>query len=108
MFDQNPSGGDHASKGDQVLIVVSTGKPKVEVPDVRQKSLTDAVQALTEAGLKYHAVEVPSSLDPGTVTAQFTYRTLGPWKVLDQAVLPVDGHPESDLRVAVLDPRLER
>jgi len=50
------------------------------------------------------AVETPA----GTVTAQFTYRTLGPWKVLDQAVLSVDGHPESDLRVAVLVPRLER
>ena len=50
------------------------------------------------------AVETPA----GTVTARFTYRTLGPWKVLDQAVLSVDGHPESDLRVAVLDPRLER
>lgn len=50
------------------------------------------------------AVETPA----GTVTARLTYRTLGPWKVLDQAVLTVDGHPESDLRVAVLDPRLER
>ncbi len=50
------------------------------------------------------AVETPA----GTVTAQFTYRTLGPWKVLDQAVLSVDGHPESNLRVAVLDPRLVR
>src|SRR5256712_13688372 len=50
------------------------------------------------------AVETPA----GTVTAQFTYRTLGPWKVLDQAVLSVDGHPESNLRVAVLDPRLLR
>ena len=50
------------------------------------------------------AVETPA----GTVTAQFTYRALGPWRVLDQAVLSVGGHPESDLRVAVLDPRLVR
>jgi serine/threonine-protein kinase len=32
--------------------------------------LTEAVQALTAAGLRYHAVEVSSSLEPGTVTAQ--------------------------------------
>jgi hypothetical protein len=50
------------------------------------------------------AIETPA----GTVNAQLTYRTLGPWRVLDQAVLSVDGNPESDLRVAVLDPRLER
>jgi len=50
------------------------------------------------------AIETPA----GTVNARFTYRTLGPWRVLDQAVLSVDANPESDLRVAVLDPRLER
>jgi len=70
VFDQNPAGGDHASKGDTVLITVSTGKPKVEVPEVRRLSLTDAVAKLTEAGLKYHTVQVPSDLSPGTVTAQ--------------------------------------
>ena len=35
VFDQNPPAGDHANKGDQVVITVSTGKPKVEVPTVK-------------------------------------------------------------------------
>ena len=70
VFDQNPNGGDHAGKGDQVVIYVSTGKPKVEVPDVRQDSLTDAVKALTQLGLNYKEYDVPSSLAPGTVTGQ--------------------------------------
>jgi eukaryotic-like serine/threonine-protein kinase len=71
VFDQDPPGANQAQKGDQVLITVSTGKPKVEVPDVRQKTLTDAVAALATAGLKPHSYEVNSSLEPGTVTAQY-------------------------------------
>ncbi len=70
VFDQNPAGGDHASKGDQVLLTVSTGKPKVEVPAVKGDMLADAVRALTQAGLNYNEHEVPSSLAPGTVTGQ--------------------------------------
>src|SRR4029077_13801804 len=35
VFDQNPAGGDQIKKGDDVVLTVSTGKPKVEVPDVR-------------------------------------------------------------------------
>jgi hypothetical protein len=50
------------------------------------------------------AVETPA----GTVTARFTYRTLGPWKVLDHAVLSVGGGSDADLRIALLDPRIER
>jgi hypothetical protein len=44
----------------------------------------------------------------GTITAQLTYRTLGPWRVLDHAVLSAGGSPSTDLRVALLDARLER
>ncbi|HEX3454764.1 MAG TPA: PASTA domain-containing protein, partial [Gaiellaceae bacterium] len=70
VFDQNPSGGDQVKKGDDVVLTVSTGKPKVEVPDVRKDSLADAVHALTAAGLDYKEFDVNSSQPPGTVTGQ--------------------------------------
>jgi len=70
VFDQNPQGGDHAGKGDQVILTVSTGKQKVEVPDVRKDSLGDAIRTLTQAGLNPKEYEVPSSQTPGTVTGQ--------------------------------------
>jgi serine/threonine-protein kinase len=70
VFDQNPSGGDQVKKGDDVVLTVSTGKPKVEVPDVRKDSLADAVHALTAAGLNYKEFDVNSSQPPGTVTGQ--------------------------------------
>jgi beta-lactam-binding protein with PASTA domain len=70
VFDQNPPAGDRIHKGDQVVITVSTGKPKVQVPEVRKDTLTDAVRALTQAGLNYKEYDVPSSQAPGTVTGQ--------------------------------------
>jgi eukaryotic-like serine/threonine-protein kinase len=70
VFDQNPSGGDQVKKGDDVVLTVSTGKPKVEVPDVRKDSLADAVHTLTAAGLNYKEFDVTSSEAPGTVTGQ--------------------------------------
>jgi serine/threonine-protein kinase len=70
VYDQNPQAGDHAKKGDSVLIVVSKGKVKVEVPDVRKNSLEDAVRTLAESGLKSKEYEVTSSEPSGTVTGQ--------------------------------------
>jgi serine/threonine-protein kinase len=70
VISQNPSGGDQIKKGDEVVLTVSTGKPKVEVPDVRKDSLADAVHALTAAGLNYKEFDVNSSQAPGTVTGQ--------------------------------------
>ncbi len=70
VISQNPSGGDQIKKGDEVVLTVSTGKPKVEVPDVRKDTLADAVHALTVAGLEYKAFNVTSSQTPGTITGQ--------------------------------------
>jgi serine/threonine-protein kinase len=70
VFDQNPEGGNHANKGDQVVLTVSLGKPKVEVPDVRKQSVQDAVGELTKRGLNPKEYEVTSSQQPGTVTGQ--------------------------------------
>jgi serine/threonine-protein kinase len=50
VYDQNPDPGTHVSKHTVVTVFVSTGKPKVTVPDVRHKSVDDAVAILAELG----------------------------------------------------------
>jgi beta-lactam-binding protein with PASTA domain/predicted Ser/Thr protein kinase len=71
VFDQRPEAGVRKDKGTFVDIFVSTGPPKVEVPNVVGRSRDDAVGTLTEAGLKPNVFEVFSAEDPGTVVAQF-------------------------------------
>jgi beta-lactam-binding protein with PASTA domain/predicted Ser/Thr protein kinase len=71
VYDQNPDPGDRADKGNTVTILVSTGKPKVAVPDVVGDQATDAVAALTEQGLKANIVRINSDEESGTVTGQF-------------------------------------
>ena len=52
VFEQSPDGGVRVDKGGVVDIRVSTGPPRVEVPDVVGRSRDDAIAALTEAKLK--------------------------------------------------------
>jgi serine/threonine-protein kinase len=70
VFEQSPIEGTSLAKGGIVTIKVSTGKKTVSVPDVVGKQLTDAVAALTRAGLNAKSVGVPSDKPSGTVTAQ--------------------------------------
>jgi len=70
VFGQDPSPGASLDKGGTVQIVVSKGKAKVEVPNVKGDNVTDAVAALTQKGLSYKQYPVPSSSAPGTVTGQ--------------------------------------
>jgi beta-lactam-binding protein with PASTA domain len=70
VYQQDPAPGNRIDKGNTVTIFVSTGKPKVVVPDVHGKSSVDAVQALASAGLKTKVATVPSNAPPDTVTAQ--------------------------------------
>jgi serine/threonine-protein kinase len=70
VFGQDPSPGASLDKGGTVMIVVSKGKTKVEVPKVVGDNVTDAVAALTAKGLTYKQYQVPSSQAPGTVTGQ--------------------------------------
>jgi eukaryotic-like serine/threonine-protein kinase len=70
VYEQNPSPGTKLSKGSLVTILVSTGAPEVRVPSVVGFQLTDAVEALTKAGLDVNSVEVNSDKPSGTVTAQ--------------------------------------
>jgi eukaryotic-like serine/threonine-protein kinase len=70
VFDQSPDGGVRVDKGGVVDISVSTGPPRVEVPDVTGESRDDAIAALTEAKLKPKVREVFNKAEPGTVIAQ--------------------------------------
>src|SRR4029077_545789 len=51
VIDENPGGGSKVGKGSTITLRVSTGKPKVPVPDVRGRSVTDAITALASIGL---------------------------------------------------------
>ena len=71
VFEQRPDGGVRVDKGGVVVISVSTGPPRVEVPDVKGDSREEAVAALTEAKLKYKIRDVFSKEEENTVIAQF-------------------------------------
>jgi serine/threonine-protein kinase len=73
VIDQSPNPGTNVAKNTAVDLNVSTGKPKVAVPDVVGKTRDQAVSALTAAGLKYKVVSVHSSKTPDTVTGQFPH-----------------------------------
>ena len=70
VIEQDPLAGEPRPKGSTVTIWVSTGKPKVIVPDVVQHSLTDAIATLTRLGLEPVTFEVNSNEPPQTITAQ--------------------------------------
>ncbi len=70
VISQDPDPGDPLEKGRFVRLVVSLGRPRVEVPSVKGRQLTDAVAAVAALGLTPKTVPVPSELPQGTVTAQ--------------------------------------
>ena len=70
VFDQDPAAGERVDKDTTVVILVSSGKAKTTVPDVRGKTRDDAVATLTAAQLKVNVVEVYSDQEPGIVTGQ--------------------------------------
>ncbi|MDF2751583.1 MAG: serine/threonine protein kinase [Gaiellaceae bacterium] len=66
---QDPEPPQRADRGTFVTIIVSSGKPKVTVPDVVGDDRDDAVVELRDAGLTPNVVEVNSPEDPGRVLA---------------------------------------
>lgn len=67
---QTPKDGKMA-ENDTVTVVVSTGAPKVEVPDVTEKSEQNARKILEEKGFSVKVVATESSTaEPGTVLDQ--------------------------------------
>jgi eukaryotic-like serine/threonine-protein kinase len=67
---ENPGGGSKVGKGSTVNLVVSSGKPRVQVPNVVGQSVTAAVTALAEKGLSPKITHVFSGEPPDTVTGQ--------------------------------------
>ncbi|MFI5630452.1 Stk1 family PASTA domain-containing Ser/Thr kinase [Streptomyces sp. NPDC051664] len=68
---QTPKDGRQMRENETVTVVVSTGAPKVEVPDVTEKSEESARKNLEEKGFKVTVVASESSdAQPGTVLDQ--------------------------------------
>src|SRR3954471_3580038 len=65
-----PPSGTKIGKGSTVTLTVSTGKPKVRVPDVVGQSLDSALSALAGQGLQPKINRIYSDKQPDTVTAQ--------------------------------------
>ncbi len=70
VIEQDPKAGERIDRGNAVTLIVSEGKKKTPVPEVRGQGRDDAVQAIADAGLKARVVEVNSDKLEGTVTAQ--------------------------------------
>jgi serine/threonine-protein kinase len=70
VFKQDPKPGSKVDKGGTVTIWVSTGPPKVTVPDVKGDSWTQAQQILKNKGLEPRKFSVPGDTkDQVTATA---------------------------------------
>ena len=69
VFQQTPLPGAHQSKGDDVTIVVSTGKPKVAVPALKGLKSQDAIAQLKALHLVPDVHEVQSASPADTITA---------------------------------------
>ncbi|HZO96526.1 MAG TPA: Stk1 family PASTA domain-containing Ser/Thr kinase [Gaiellaceae bacterium] len=70
VVDQDPSPGSRIAPSSTVTIFVSTGKPKVLVPEVRHLTVNQAIAKLTEVGLNPDVHNIYSSETPDTVTGQ--------------------------------------
>ena len=70
VSEQNPGGGSKVGKGSTVTLTVSTGFPKVQVPNVVSQDVTAAVTALARLGLNPKITRIYSGEQPDTVTAQ--------------------------------------
>jgi eukaryotic-like serine/threonine-protein kinase len=70
VSDQDPPGGTKIGKGSTVTLTISTGKPKVKVPNVVGQDVASALTSLAGAGLEPKIVRIYSGEQPDTVTAQ--------------------------------------
>jgi serine/threonine-protein kinase len=66
----SPPEGQKVDKGSSVTLVVSSGKPQVQVPAVVGKSFDEAQSTLQAAGFKVTRTDKESDKDPGTVLSQ--------------------------------------
>ncbi|MGW0629890.1 Stk1 family PASTA domain-containing Ser/Thr kinase [Streptomyces sp. NPDC002758] len=67
---QDPTPGTDVKKNDTINLVVSTGAPKIEVPDVEGLSFNEAESTLKKDGFAVQKQAQESTEDPDTVLAQ--------------------------------------
>ncbi|MFI2201931.1 Stk1 family PASTA domain-containing Ser/Thr kinase [Streptomyces sp. NPDC020192] len=67
---QDPAAGSPVKKNDTITLVVSTGAPKVQVPDVRGIQFDQAESQLKDKGFQVDRKDVVSTQTPGVVTDQ--------------------------------------
>ncbi|OLZ61258.1 hypothetical protein AV521_43790 [Streptomyces sp. IMTB 2501] len=67
---QDPTAGSKVKKGDTINLVVSTGAPNVDVPDVRGLQFDQAQSQLTDKGFKVEKQTQESTQPPGVVISQ--------------------------------------
>ncbi|MEU0218031.1 Stk1 family PASTA domain-containing Ser/Thr kinase [Streptomyces sp. NPDC006265] len=67
---QNPKAGDQVNKGDTISLVVSTGAPKVAVPDVTGLTYEKASAQLEDKGFNVEQKTEESDRTPGVVFKQ--------------------------------------
>ncbi|MBJ7330634.1 MAG: serine/threonine protein kinase [Solirubrobacteraceae bacterium] len=71
VIEQRPDGGEQAATGATVTIVVSTGQPRADVPNVVGQSETAATAALQDAGFTVARTEEETEdAEPGIVLRQ--------------------------------------
>ncbi|MEU6666953.1 Stk1 family PASTA domain-containing Ser/Thr kinase [Streptomyces sp. NPDC046727] len=70
VCEQDPTAGTDVNKGDTITLVVSTGAPKVTVPDVLGAQYADAEAQLKAKGFQVEKKTEVSDRTPGVVTAQ--------------------------------------
>jgi serine/threonine-protein kinase len=70
VFRQSPDAGERVPKGNAVQVFVSTGKPRVAVPDVLGAREAAAIGVIRDAGLVPDVHEIFSDKEVGTVIAQ--------------------------------------
>ncbi|MGW0281843.1 Stk1 family PASTA domain-containing Ser/Thr kinase [Streptomyces sp. NPDC003236] len=70
VCDQDPKPGSDVSKGDTITLVVSTGAPKVTVPDVLGIQYDQAEAQLRKKGFEVEKKTEVSGQTPGVVTKQ--------------------------------------
>ncbi|MGW0706581.1 Stk1 family PASTA domain-containing Ser/Thr kinase [Streptomyces sp. NPDC002643] len=67
---QNPAAGDSVEKGDTISLVISTGAPKVAVPDVQGLQFDEAEAQLKEKGFEVEKKTEESDRTAGIVIGQ--------------------------------------
>jgi serine/threonine-protein kinase len=70
VCDQDPAPKTNVAKGTTISLTVSTGAPKVTVPDVRGIQFDQAQSQLEDKGFKVERKDVVSDQTPGVVTKQ--------------------------------------